>query len=34
LWAEGAMISWEMAAILVLLAFILGMMVAIKMIKA
>ena len=28
------MISWEMAAILVLLAFILGMMVAIKMVKA
>ena len=27
------MISWEMAAILVLLAFILGMMVAIKMVK-
>jgi len=28
------MISWEMATILILLAFILGLMMAIKMMKA
>ena len=31
---EAAMISWEMATILVLLAYILGLMTAIRLLRA
>jgi hypothetical protein len=34
LWLEARMISWEMATILILLAYILGLMTAIRLLKA